>query len=111
MTKKELVIDRVVYIDIPKVFEIKEPELLARILSIVSASPGLIVDYENLADDLGRNRKTISNYLFYLEKAFLVKKLYNYSKNLLTSEKKNENGLSCLYYICFIVQCIPRKNC
>ncbi len=85
---KELVIDRVVYIDTPQVFEIEEPELLTRILSIVSASPGLIVDYENLADDLGRNRKTISSYLFYLEKAFLVKKLYNYSKNLLTSEKK-----------------------
>jgi len=85
---KELVIDRVIYIDIPKVFEIEEPELLARILSIISANPSMIIDYESLADDLNRNRKTISNYMFYLEKAFLIKKLYNYSKNLLTSEKK-----------------------
>lgn len=85
---KELIIDRVIHIDIPKVFDIKEPELLVKILSIISAEPGMIIDYENLADDLGRNRKTISNYIFYLEKAFLVKKLYNHSKNLLTSEKK-----------------------
>jgi len=85
---KELVIDRIIYIDIPNVFEIEEPELLARILSIISASPGMIVDYESMANDLSRNRKTISNYVLYLEKAFLIKKLYNYSRNLLTSEKK-----------------------
>ena len=85
---KELVIDRIIYIDIPKVFEIEEPELLARILSIISANPGMIIDYESLADDLSRNRKTISNYVFYLEKAFLIKRLYNYSRNLLTGEKK-----------------------
>lgn len=85
---KELIIDRIVYIDIPEVFEIEEPELLIKILSVISAEPGMIIDYESLADDFGRNRKTISNYFFYLEKAFLINKLYNYSKNLLTSEKK-----------------------
>ncbi len=85
---KELIIDRMIYIEIPKVFEIEEPELLARILSIISANPGMIIDYEGLGDDLNRNRKTISNYIFYLEKAFLVKRLYNYSRNLLTGEKK-----------------------
>lgn len=85
---KELIIDRVIYIDIPSVFKIEEPELLAKILSIISANPGMLLDYESLANDLSRNRKTISNYVFYLEKAFLIKKLYNYSKNLLTNEKK-----------------------
>ena len=87
---KELIVDRIVYIDIPAAFEIDEPQLLERILSIISAVPGSIVDYESLADDLSRNRKTISNYIFYLEKAFLIKKLYNYSKNLLTTEKKSK---------------------
>lgn len=85
---KELVIDKIIYIDIPLVFEIEEPELLQKLLSIVSSSPGMVLDYETLANDLQRNRRTISNYLFYLEKSFLVNKLYNFSKNLLTSEKK-----------------------
>jgi len=87
---KELIIDKIIYMDIPSVFEIDEPELLQRLLSIVSASPGMSLDYESLASDLQRNRKTISNYLFYLEKSFLIKKLYNFSKNLLTSEKKKK---------------------
>ncbi len=87
---KELVIDRVIYIDIPSAFQIEEPQLLERILKIISSNPGMIADYESLADDLSRNRKTISNYIFYLEKAFLIKKLYNYSSNLLTTEKKSK---------------------
>ncbi|MBI2451954.1 ATP-binding protein [Candidatus Pacearchaeota archaeon] len=87
---KELIIDKIVYIDIPKVFEIDEPELLQRLISIISSSPGLTIDYDGLASDLGRNRKTISNYLSYLENSFIIKKLYNFSKNLLTSEKKKK---------------------
>jgi len=85
---KELVIDKIIYIDIPKAFKIEEPELLSRILSIISSNPGIIFDYESIASDLKRNRKTISNYALYLEKAFLIKKVYNYSRNVLTSEKK-----------------------
>ena len=85
---KELIVDRIAYIDIPKVFEIDEPELLVKLLSMISAKPGMIFDYDSVANDLKRNRKTISNYIFYLEKAFLIKKLYNFSKNLITSEKK-----------------------
>jgi hypothetical protein len=85
---KESVADKIIYADIPNAFEIEEPGLLESIFSIVSASPGMVIDYESLASDLKRNRKTISNYLLYLEKAFLVRKLYNYSRNLLTNEKK-----------------------
>ena len=85
---KELVVDRVSYIDIPGVFEIEEPELFVKILSIISSNPGVRVNYENLSSDLGRNRKTISNYVHYLEKAFLVKRLYNFSKSMLKTERK-----------------------
>jgi len=87
---KESVIDRIVYIDIPQVFKIEEPELLVRLISIISSNPGMILDFNNLADDLDRDRKTISAYLFYLEKAFLIKKLYNFSQNTLTSERKGK---------------------
>lgn len=87
---KESIIDRLVYIDIPQVFKIEEPELLIKLISIISSNPGIIIDFNNIADDLDRNRKTIASYLFYLEKAFLIKKFYNFSQNILTSEKKNK---------------------
>jgi len=87
---KELIIDKIIYIDIPEAFDIEEPSLLQSLIEIISSNPGIISDYENLANDLNRNRKTISNYISYLEKAFLIKKLYNFSKNLLTTEKKQK---------------------
>lgn len=85
---KEMVIDKIIYIDVPKSFNIEEPALLESLLSIISNNPGIIFDYDSIANDLKRNRKTISNYILYLEKAFLIKKLYNYSRNILTNEKK-----------------------
>ena len=87
---KELIVDKIVYIDIPEVFNIEEPALLQTLIAIISSSPGMIVDYEAIANDLKRNRKTIANYLWYLEEAFLIKKVYNFSKNRLTSEKKSK---------------------
>ena len=85
---KELIVDRIAYIDIPSAFDVEEPELLTTLISIISSNPGMLFDYDSIASDLKRNRKTISNYIFYLEKAFLIKKLYNFSKSRITSEKK-----------------------
>ena len=87
---KESIIDRLVYIDIPQVFKIDEPELLVKLINIISSNPGAILDFNSLASDLSRNRKTIASYLFYLEKAFLIKKFYSFSSNFLTSEKKGK---------------------
>ncbi len=82
------IVEKIVYQDIPKIFPIDQEELLIRILKIVASNPGLMSNYESLSQELGINRVTISNYFFYLEESFLVKKLYNFSKNMLTSEKK-----------------------
>ncbi|MHC1605140.1 MAG: ATP-binding protein [Candidatus Methanofastidiosia archaeon] len=81
-------IEKIVYQDIPKVFPIAHEELLLKILKIVASNPGMLSDYQALSKKLGINRVTLSNYFFYLEESFLIKKLYNFSKNMLTSEKK-----------------------
>jgi len=81
-------IEKVVYQDIPKIFPIDNEELLIRILKIVASNPGMLSDYESLSNELGISRVTLSNYFFYLEESFLLRKIYNFSKNMLTSEKK-----------------------
>jgi len=81
-------IEKVVYQDIPKTFPIEHEELLLKILKIIASNPGMLSDYESLSRELGINRVTLSNYFFYLEESFLIRKLYNFSKNMLTSEKK-----------------------
>jgi hypothetical protein len=85
---RESLLERVVFIDIPQSFRIDSPELLFKILQIAAARPGLYLDYKNLANDLGADQRTIAGYVACLESALLCRKLYNYSRNLLTSEKK-----------------------
>jgi len=84
----QTLLEKVVYHDIPKVFPIGNEDLLMRILKIIAANPGMLSDYESLSKDLGISRATLSNYFFYLEESFLIIKLYNFSANLLSSEKK-----------------------
>ena len=52
------------------------------------AQPGAALNLNDVASELGMTRQTVSLYLDYLEKSFLIIKLYNYSKNQRTSEKK-----------------------
>lgn len=85
---KEGLLERLVYKDLPEVFPISSTELLNRLLQINAYKPGLYLDYKNIANDLNYDQRTITNYFYYLEYALLTQKLYNFSPNLLTSEKK-----------------------
>ncbi|MCX6742497.1 MAG: ATP-binding protein [Candidatus Pacearchaeota archaeon] len=81
-------IEKIVYQDIPKIFPAENKELLLKILKVIASNPGMLSDYDSLSNELGTNRVTLSNYFYYLEESFLTKKVYNFSKNRLTSEKK-----------------------
>lgn len=87
---RESLLERVVFVDIPQSFGINSPELLFRLLEIGASRPGLYLDYKNLAGDLGVDQRTMANYVACLETALLCQKLYNFSPNLLTSEKKTK---------------------
>lgn len=85
---KEGLLERAVYRDLPESFRINLPDLLYRCVRICAEKPGMLLDYSNLGRDLGYDQRTIAAYFSYLEYALLANKLYNYSPNLLTSEKK-----------------------
>lgn len=82
------IIKKIVFEDIPQIFPVEHPEVLWQIVKIIGQNPGILIDYQNLSKEIGISNKTLSSYLFYLEEAFLVKKIYNFSRNLITSEKK-----------------------
>jgi uncharacterized protein len=82
------IIKKIVFEDIPIIFPVENPEILYAIVKIVAENPGIYLHYENLANDLKITSKTVSKYISILEQAFVVKVLYNYSANQLTSEKK-----------------------
>jgi hypothetical protein len=79
---RESVIDKIIFKDIPHLFKIRNADILEEILDIIVFSPGQIIDVTKLSKELKVTRQVISRYLDYLEKSFLIKKLYNFSKNL-----------------------------
>lgn len=82
------IIKKIIFEDIPQTFSVDNPEILWMIVKIIAQNPGMLVDYQSLSKEIGISNKTLSNYLFYLEESFLLRKIYNFSRNLITSEKK-----------------------
>lgn len=85
---KENVIEKIIYKDIPQVFSVKNPTVLEGIFKIILHDPGEMINIGCLAKELGIARQTVSAYLEYLEKSFLIKKLYNFSKNIRKTQRK-----------------------
>lgn len=82
------IIDKIIFYDIPKVYEITEPEVLKTILSFVAQKPGMLMEYRTLASSLGISYQTVSKYVGYLEKAFLIKLIYNFRGSPIVRARK-----------------------
>lgn len=85
---RESLLERVAFIDIPQEFKLDMPQLMFKLVEIAASMPGFYLDYKNLSNDLDIDQRTIANYVSYLEYSLVFQKLYNYSRNMLTSEKK-----------------------
>jgi len=84
---RNAVVEKIVFSDMMKIYPIENPTQLVTILDILIDNPGMLVDFVSLSQKLGIHRHTLSKYFEYLEMAHLVVKLYNFSRNKITSEK------------------------
>ena len=85
---QEGIVEKIVYRDIPTVYAVKETAVLESLLKLLMEEPGQIIDMQTLASQFKTTRQTISNYFSFLEQAFLIRKLYNYSPNKRKVERK-----------------------
>ena len=85
---KEGIIDKIIYSDFVQVFEIRNTDIIKSIFDIIYNDPGQIIEIQELSKELGISRGILSNYLEYLQEAFLIKKLYNYSKNARKTQRR-----------------------
>lgn len=85
---RNAIIEKIVFSDMIKIYPIDDPRQLISILEILIDNPGMTVDLMSLSQELGIHRHTLSKYFEYLEMAHLVVKLYNFSRNRSTSEKR-----------------------
>lgn len=100
---RTLVIDKIVYKDIPRIFKLDDPDFLRVLLELISTNPGMYVDYQSLSKQFEKDRRVIKDYISYLKESFLITLLGNYRKGSITTLRKKkkayptDNALTYLY--------------
>lgn len=72
-------IQAAIYRDLPQVVGIDEPVRLERLLYTLAGQMGGVLSPKSLASDIGLSVPTVEKYIAYLERAFLIFTLPNYS--------------------------------
>lgn len=85
---KEAVIEKIVLKDLSSLFEIREMEVIEKIINLIASNPGLIINLDDLSKDFGVSRQVISNYLYYLQTCFLVKQVKNFRGSFKVTSRK-----------------------
>lgn len=76
------------YKDVLQYQNIRNPEILEKLLQALALQLGNEVSYNELSNSLGIDKKTVQSYVSILEKAFVIFKLGPFSKNLRNEIKK-----------------------
>jgi predicted AAA+ superfamily ATPase len=82
------VIERIILVDLPAEFGIKDMELLKILVELVARNPGLRINYDALSRDLKRSKPTIINYFSYLEYALILKLVRNIRPGFMATSRK-----------------------
>jgi predicted AAA+ superfamily ATPase len=82
------VIDRIILKDIPFVFKTRDMILLEKIVKLILSNPGSIINVNSLSRDWEEDKRTILNYLKFLEISLLIRSLSNFRPSFLSSSRK-----------------------
>ncbi len=85
---KENVIDKVLKEDIPSIFKEVNPQLLLSLLDLFYGKPGMYINYDDLSKDIRVSKKTLMVHVYYMEFAYLIRKIKNYRPSSKTVSRK-----------------------
>jgi len=88
-------VERAIYKDIPQSFGVDNPMMLERLLYVLAAQMTGLLSPAGICSDLGLSQPTFDRYLSYLEWAFLIFTLPNYSGSEATVQKRGRK----LYFV------------
>lgn len=79
--------------DIFYLLKVEKEEAFSNLIKIIASQSGNLVNYSELSSTLGISQKTVKNYLWYLEKTFILEKSTPFFKNI-----RKEITKSPIYY-------------
>ena len=86
----ELVVKKIIYRDIPRIFDIRRKDLLLSLFRYVCDNSSNLFEIKNLCSTFKADYETISNYIFYLQKSFLINTSEVYSKSMAKRIRRNK---------------------
>lgn len=86
----ETVVKKIIYRDIPAIFEVRRKGLLFELFKYACNNSSNLFDIKGLCDTFKADYETVSNYLFYLRSAFLIKIAESYSKSPAKRMRRNK---------------------
>jgi predicted AAA+ superfamily ATPase len=75
------IIDKVLLRDLPSLYGIENVQELNKLFATIAYNSGAEISYQSLASNSGIGKKTLQNYLTYLEAAFLIKIVHRIDDN------------------------------
>ncbi len=76
------------YKDVLNFDRIKNPEVIQKLLQVLALQVGNEVSYNEVSDMVGVDKNTVASYVDILEKAFIIKRIGSFSRNLRNEIKK-----------------------
>jgi hypothetical protein len=77
----DLVVRKIIYRDIPAIFEIRRRDLLYDLFLFACSTTSCLFDIQNLSRTLNASHETVTSYLFFIRTAFLIRVAEPYSKS------------------------------
>ena len=85
---QSIVIDRIIKEDVLKEFKGANSSLLSKLLNLLYSEPGVYVNYDNIAKQLGVSKKTLYLHMECLEFTYLIRMVKNYRVNSFSESRK-----------------------
>jgi len=86
----ELIVKKIIYRDIPVIFDIRRRDLLFELFRYTCDNSSNLFEIKSLCNIFNADYATVSNYLFYLRSAFLINIAESYSKSLAKRMRRNK---------------------
>ena len=87
---RDLIVEKIIFRDIPAIFDIRRRQLLQDLFTYICENSAQLYDVQKLCNLFQADNETVTNYLFYLNSAFLIHSASTFSRSAAKRQRRNK---------------------